>query len=144
MGPQTTIRLNSAHVLRTADILDVINLAGTRPLRLVFNGRQLTVDPVDGDKLQRVIDSSSMSHTITVNTAQYPPLSYLVPVIESSAHTRLVLSYNGNQLSETEPHGNVVVRAIEAAADSTSIVITSVGAKNFNLSHYLGILAAAG
>lgn len=143
-GSQTNIRINSAHVLRTADILDVMSLAGARSLGLVFNGRQLTVDPVDGDKLQRVINASSISHTIAVNTAQYPPLNYLVPVIESSGHTNLALSYNGNQLSETEPHGNVVVRAIQASTQSTSIVITSVGADNFNLSHYLGILAAAG
>lgn len=143
-GPQTTIRINSAHVLRTADILDVMSLAGARSLGLNFNGRQLTIDPVDGDKLQQVINASSMSHTIAVNTAQYLPLSYLVPVIESSGRTNLALSYNGNQLSETEPHGNVVVRAIQASTQSTSIVITSVGADNFNLSHYLGILAAAG
>lgn len=143
-GPLTTIRINSAHVLRTADLLEVISLSAGRPLGLIFNGRQLTVDPVDGDKLQQVINASSMSQTISINTAQYPPLSYLLPLISSSAHTKLNLSYNGNQLSETEPHGNVVVRGIQAAQESTSITITSVGARNFNLSHYLGILAAAG
>lgn len=47
-----------------ADVLKhLVSSAGSRTnirsLELVFNGRQLTVDPVDGDKLQRVINASS-------------------------------------------------------------------------------------
>lgn len=144
IGRGTTVCINGAHIMRTAELIYIIGNFSGRRLVLIFNGRQLTIDPVDGDKLQQVINASSSSHTISVNTAQYPPLSYLLPLIESSAHTNLTLSYNGNQLSETEPHGNVVVRGIQVAQKSTSIIITSVGARNFILSHYLGILAAAG
>ncbi len=85
-----------------------------------------------------------MQTTITVNTAQYPPLSYLLPIIQNSSNTNLVVSYNGGQLSDTEANGNVVVRGIEVAAATTTITVTSVGDGSYSIDNYLKILSAAG
>jgi hypothetical protein len=142
-GAQTSIIITTAQTMTTADLIELLSIAGGRRLSFNFNGRQLSVDPVGGDKLQRVVSAAAAAHTIVVNTAQYPPLSYLLPVIQSSGHTNMVVSYNGSQITDTQPHGNVVVRGIGAAQASTSIVVTSVGVTNFILSQYLDILRAA-
>ncbi len=143
-GAQTSIIITTAQAMTTTDLIEVLGIAGGRGLSFNFNGRQLSVDPAGGDKLQRVVSAAAAAHTIVVNTAQYPPLSYLLPVIQSSGHTNMVVSYNGSQITDTQPHGNVVVRGLESAQASTSIVVTSVGVTNFILSQYLDILNAAG
>ncbi|ELQ14996.1 ISPsy24, transposase orfA [Pseudomonas syringae BRIP39023] len=104
-GPNTSITLTTPQVLTTSDLLEILTLNGDRKLTLEFNGRQLSVDPVNGDKLQQVVAAANTSHTISVNTMQYPPLSYILPIIQSSANTNMVLSYNGSQLTDTEAQG---------------------------------------
>lgn len=140
----TSVSLTSAQVLTTADLLAMLQLNGNKKLAVDFNGRQLSVDPVNGDKLQQVVNAANASHTISVNTMQYPPLSYILPIIQSSGHTNMGLSYNGSQLTDTEPHGNVVVRGIEVAQATTSIVVTSVGVTNYAVENYVEIVQAAG
>jgi hypothetical protein len=143
-GANTNISISSAHTLTTAELTQVRQLTTGKKLSLEFNGRQLGVDPVNGDKLQQVVAASNMETTITVNTAQYPPLSYLLPIIQNSSNTNLVVSYNGGQLSDTEANGNVVVRGIEVAAATTTITVTSVGDGSYSIDNYLKILSAAG
>ncbi|WP_236426066.1 hypothetical protein, partial [Pseudomonas syringae] len=143
-GPNTSITVTTSQVLMTTDLLDILTLNGGKKLTLDFNGRQLSVDPVNGDKLQQVVTAANTSHTISVNTMQYPPLSYILPIIQSSAQTNMVLSYNGSQITDTEAQGNVVVRGIEVAQPTTSIVVTSVGVTNYSVENYLDIVRAAG
>jgi|GEM_PF-6732921 len=143
-GPNTSITLTTPQVLTTSDLLEILTLNGDRKLTLEFNGRQLSVDPVNGDKLQQVVAAANTSHTISVNTMQYPPLSYILPIIQSSANTNMVLSYNGSQLTDTEAQGNVVVRGIEVAQPTTSIIVTSVGVTNYSVENYLDTVRAAG
>ncbi|RMO97224.1 hypothetical protein ALQ33_200189 [Pseudomonas syringae pv. philadelphi] len=88
--------------------------------------------------------AANTSHTISVNTMQYPPLTYILPIIQSSTNTNMVLSYNGSQLTDTEAQGNVVVRGIEVAQPTTSIIVTSVGVTNYSVENYLDIVRAAG
>lgn len=52
-----------------------------------FNGRQFTIDPVNGHKINHVIAAANMNHTHSINTAQHPKSSYLLPLIEVSGHT---------------------------------------------------------
>ncbi len=143
-GPNTSITLTTSQVLTTSDLLEILTLNGDRKLTLEFNGRQLSVDPVNGDKLQQVVAAANTSHTISVNTMQYPPLSYILPIIQSSANNNMVLSYNGSQLTDTEAQGNVVVRGIEVAQPTTSIIVRSVGVTNYSVENYLDIVRAAG
>ncbi|KPB52332.1 hypothetical protein [Pseudomonas coronafaciens] len=143
-GPNTSITVTTSQVLTTSDLLEILTLNGDRKLTLEFNGRQLSVDPVNGDKLQQVVAAANTSHTISVNTMQYPPLTYILPIIQSSTNTNMVLSYNGSQLTDTEAQGNVVVRGIEVAQPTTSIIVTSVGVTNYSVENYLDIVRAAG
>lgn len=83
-----SVSLTTAQVLTSADLLAMLQLNGTKKLAIDFKGRQLSVDPVNGDKLQQIINAANASHTISVNTMQYPPLSYILPIIQSSAHTK--------------------------------------------------------
>ena len=143
-GPNIAPSIASAHTFTTAELAEVRQLTTGKKLSLEFNGRQLGVDPVNGDKLQQAVAASNTDTTITVNTAQYPPLSYLLPIIQSSGNTNLVVSYNGGQLTDTEAQGNVVVRGIEVAPATTTITVTSVGDGNYSIANYLEIVRAAG
>ncbi|OLY72238.1 hypothetical protein AU074_13770 [Pseudomonas sp. ATCC PTA-122608] len=143
-GVNTDVSIASAHTFTTAELTQVRQLTSGKRLSLEFNGRQLGVDPVNGDKLQQAVAASDMLTTITVNTAQYPPLSYLLPIIQNSSNTNLIVAYNGGQLSDTDANGNVVVRGIEVAAATTIITVTSVGDGSYSIDNYLKILSAAG
>ncbi|WP_213876348.1 hypothetical protein [Pseudomonas sp. dw_358] len=143
-GPDISISILSAHTLSTTELDEILRLTTGKKLLLEFNGRQLGVDPVNGDKLQRVVAASTTDITIAVNTAQYPPLSYLLPIIQSAGNTNLVVLYNGGQLTDTEAHGNVVVRAIEVAPATTTVAVVSVGDGNYSVANYLEIVRTAG
>ncbi len=138
------IQIDSAHLYHPREIPEIMSLLGSRNISLNFNGRQLAVDPSDGDLLKKFIEHAKTKDTITINTMQYPPLSYILPIISSTAHTNLSLIYNGSQITDTEAHGNVVVRGIHAATPSTMITVNSVGVTNFRLENYLEIVRAAG
>lgn len=79
LGASVTVSIHSAHLFHPRDIPEIINLLGTRRIRLNFNGSQLAEDPVDGDLLKNVIALSGSNHTITINTAQHPPLKLYPP-----------------------------------------------------------------
>lgn len=140
-GPHTSISIETSQALSTAELLDIMKLAAPRHLTLEINGRQFTIDPVNGDKINKVISASDASNTISINTAQYPKLGYLPSLIQSTAHTNLILTYNGAQITDIEGVGNVVVRGIEVAQPSTIIRVNSVGAGP--LENYFEILRAA-
>lgn len=121
-----------------------MSLLGSRTVTLSFNGRQLGVDPIDGDLLKKTVALSGKNHTISINTMQYPPLNYILSIISSTEHTNLSLIYNGSQITDTEAQGNIVVRGIQASTPSTVITVNSVGVSNFRLENYLKIVRAAG
>lgn len=140
-GTNTSIIIETSQALRTSELLEIMRITAPRRLVLGINGRQFTIDPANGDKINQVIAAANSTHTISINTAQYPKLGYLLPLIENSGNTNLVLTYNGAQITDIEGVGNVVVRGIKAAQPTTTIRVNSVGAGRLN--SYLEIIQAA-
>lgn len=134
-----SVTINNASAITASNLSQIVTLSGNKALAINMNGQSSTTD-----QLNNAVVNSKPNGSVSVDIAHAVALGVILNLINASGGTNLTLRYNGTQLVVTPTDGNYVVRALQVAKPTTSIVVQSVGVTNFNLQLMLDIINAAG
>lgn len=117
----------------------IINFAGAKALSVSLDG--LSSLPI---QIQQAVSAGKPTTTVSVNAANNQQLGVMLDAVNASGNTNFNAIYNSAQLVVTPTDGNYVVRVLQVAKPSTSVVLAPVGVGTFRWDLLLDIMNAAG